>query len=63
MQILGIDVGGSGIKAAVVNTDTGELSSDRLRFPTPKPATAEAITEIIGLICKSFKWTSDTIIF
>ena len=58
MEILGIDVGGSGIKAAVVNTDTGELSSDRLRIPTPKPATAEAITEIIGLICKSFNWNS-----
>ena len=40
---IGIDVGGSGIKAAVVDVDTGRLTSERLRVPTPMPSTPEAI--------------------
>jgi len=36
---LGIDVGGSGIKAALVDTSTGELVSDRHRIETPQPST------------------------
>ena len=39
MKILGIDIGGTGIKGAIVDTETGELLSDRHRVPTPKPAT------------------------
>ena len=42
MQILGIDVGGTGIKAAIVETTTGELISERTRVETPRPATPEA---------------------
>ena len=38
MQILGIDVGGSGIKGAPVDIATGELTADRLRIKTPKGA-------------------------
>lgn len=47
MNILGIDIGGSGIKGAIVDTKKGELISDRIRIPTPKPATPEAISEVI----------------
>jgi len=57
MQILGIDVGGSGIKAAVVNTTTGELITERHRIPTPKPATPEAVAEVIKKIIEHFNWT------
>ena len=39
MNILGIDICGSGIKGAIVDTKKGELISDRIRIPTPKPAT------------------------
>ena len=39
MKILGFDIGGTGIKAAVVDTKTGELLTERHRIPTPKPAT------------------------
>jgi predicted NBD/HSP70 family sugar kinase len=35
MELLGIDIGGSGIKAAVVNAVTGELVTERLRVPSP----------------------------
>ena len=35
MEILGIDIGGTGIKGAIVDTITGELRSERFRVPTP----------------------------
>ena len=40
---IGVDIGGSGIKAAVVDVRTGELASERLRVPTPQPAVPEAV--------------------
>ena len=43
MQILGIDVGGTGIKSAIVETSTGELVSERHRIDTPRPATPKAV--------------------
>ncbi len=43
MNVFGIDVGGSGIKGAPVDTQTGELLAERTRIKTPKPATPEAI--------------------
>jgi polyphosphate glucokinase len=49
---IGIDVGGSGIKAAVVDIDAGVLSSERLRVPTPTPSTPEAITASIGRLVR-----------
>ena len=53
---LGIDIGGSGIKGALVDVKTGELITDRFRIPTPQPATPEAVAEVIKEICKHFKW-------
>jgi polyphosphate glucokinase len=43
--VFGIDVGGSGIKGAPVDTETGELLAERVRIKTPKPATPEAIVQ------------------
>lgn len=54
MEILGIDIGGSGIKGAIVETKTGEMLTKRLRIPTPQPATPEAIAETIKQIADSF---------
>lgn len=56
MNILGIDVGGSGIKGAVVNTSNGELLSERLRISTPNPPTAESIAGVIQTLCNNFNW-------
>lgn len=53
----GIDIGGSGVKGAPVNLTTGELTSGRLRFPTPKPSTPEAVAITAAEIIKSFSWT------
>ncbi|MEO8625253.1 MAG: polyphosphate--glucose phosphotransferase [Candidatus Limnocylindrales bacterium] len=51
---LGIDVGGTGVKAALVDVTTGELLSHRHRINTPKPATpdaiAQAIVHVVGLV-------------
>ena len=47
MQILGVDIGGSGIKGAVVDTETGELVTERIRIPTPQPATPEAVAQTL----------------
>ena len=42
------DVGGSGIKAAVVDVDEGRFGSDRLRVPTPVPSTPDKVSASIG---------------
>ncbi|WP_066364507.1 polyphosphate--glucose phosphotransferase [Herbidospora mongoliensis] len=57
MNVLGIDIGGSGIKGAPVDTKTGELMAERLRIPTPQPATPKAIAEVVSQLVDHFKWT------
>ena len=47
MQLLGVDIGGSGIKGAIVDTQTGELVTERLRIKTPSPATPEAVAQTL----------------
>ena len=42
---VGIDIGGSGVKGALVDLDAGEFIGDRIRIPTPTPATPEAVAE------------------
>ena len=49
---IGVDVGGSGIKAAVVDADDGRFVSDRLRVPTPSPSTPDAVSASIGRLVK-----------
>ena len=57
MQILGIDVGGSGIKGAPVDIATGELTVDRLRIKTPKGAEPGPVADVVAEIAKSFNWS------
>ena len=42
----GIDIGGSGVKGALVNLETGEYIGDQVRIPTPTPATPEAVAKV-----------------
>jgi polyphosphate glucokinase len=56
MQILGIDIGGSGIKGAPVDTQTGQLLASRLRIETPPGAEPEAIAKITAQIADHFDW-------
>ena len=57
MQVLGIDIGGSGIKAGVVDVETGTLVGERLRLPTPDPATPQAVQATVGRLAWEFSWT------
>jgi len=56
MQILGIDVGGSGIKGAPVDIATGELTGERFRIRTPKGAEPEPVAKVVAEIAQSFNW-------
>jgi polyphosphate glucokinase len=56
MKIFGIDVGGSGIKGAPVDTETGELIAERVRIKTPKPATPEAIAATSVEVVRRSGW-------
>ena len=56
MHILGIDVGGSGIKGAPVDTETGQLLAERIRIKTPKNGEPEPIAEVVNQIAQSFNW-------
>jgi polyphosphate glucokinase len=54
MQILGIDIGGSGIKGAPVETESGQLAAERVRIATPSPSTPDAIAGVIREITAKF---------
>jgi polyphosphate glucokinase len=56
---VGVDVGGSGIKAAVVDTATGGLISERLRVPTPNPSTPERVSSTIGRLVRRLAKATD----
>ncbi|BBL60708.1 polyphosphate--glucose phosphotransferase [Methylomonas koyamae] len=56
MLVLGVDIGGSGIKGAIVNTETGELVSERHRIDTPQPATPEAVAAVLAQLVVHFHW-------
>jgi polyphosphate glucokinase len=56
MNVFGIDVGGSGIKGAPVDTQSGELLEERVRIKTPRPATPEAIVETAVEVIREAGW-------
>ncbi len=56
MQVLGIDIGGSGIKGALVDTNNGELVSDRIRIKTPRDFEIEAVTHTIATLVNEFDY-------
>jgi polyphosphate glucokinase len=56
MEILGIDIGGTGIKGAPVETATGKLLADRYRLLTPKGAKPEPMAKVVKDIATQFNW-------
>ena len=56
MEILGIDVGGSGIKGAIVNMETGEMITERFRIPTPKSRKPKPMAEVVAKIVEHFNY-------
>jgi polyphosphate glucokinase len=56
VQVLGIDIGGSGIKGAPVDINTGEMLAERYRIETPLPSTPKAVAKAVTLIKEHFDW-------
>lgn len=56
MKILGIDIGGSALKGAPVETKTGRLLGERYRVETPKRVSPDRMAEIVGEIAEHFQW-------
>ena len=56
MMILGVDIGGSGIKGAIVDTQSGLLVGERHRIETPQPATPEAMAQTLKQLVNHFDW-------
>ncbi len=56
MEVLGIDVGGSGIKGAPINTETGMILVERHRIRTPEGAEPQAVADVIAELTRHFMW-------
>ena len=57
MHALGIDIGGSGIKAAPVDVTTGKLLADRQKIETPRPALPDPVADVVKKLTASFNWS------
>lgn len=60
MTLLGIDIGGTGIKGAPVDVETGQLTAERFRIPTPQPALPNSVADVVEQIAGHFKYTGPT---
>lgn len=56
MEVLGIDIGGSGIKGALVDIEKGQLLSERRRLETPRPATPAEVIAATAELIRLFDW-------
>lgn len=56
MAYLGVDIGGSGIKAAPVDVDSGQLLAERTRIPTPVPSEPAAVAAVVAELARHFDW-------
>jgi polyphosphate glucokinase len=56
VEVLGIDIGGSGIKGALVNSISGEMTTDRHRIATPEKSTPENVAQVVGELTRHFEW-------
>lgn len=56
MHILGIDIGGSGIKGAPVDIETGAMLTERFRLPTPQPSRPEDVADVVTQVIQHFNW-------
>lgn len=55
--ILGVDIGGTGIKGGLIDIEKGEMISGKHRIPTPNPATIESVAEAFKELIHHFSWT------
>ena len=57
MHALGIDIGGTGMKAAPVDLETGTFLADRVKIPTPHPAVPDAVADVVQKLVAAFSWS------
>ena len=57
MHALGIDIGGTGMKAAPVDLDTGTFLADRVKIATPRPAVPDTVAEVVQKLVETFSWS------
>jgi polyphosphate glucokinase len=55
--VLGIDIGGTGVKAAPVDVATGRLLAERVKLPTPSPAVPDQVAQVVGQLIDHFGWS------
>jgi polyphosphate glucokinase len=60
-EYLGIDIGGSGIKGAIVDIEKGVLISERVRIPTPQPSRPKDVAIAFSELVNHFGWKNKTI--
>jgi len=56
MEVLGVDIGGSGIKGAPVDVEKGVLTAERCRIPTPQPSKPKAVARVVAEVADHFAW-------
>jgi polyphosphate glucokinase len=54
--VMGIDIGGTGIKGAPVDVEKGVLAGERFRVLTPHPATPKAVADVVAEVVNHFAW-------
>lgn len=57
MKVLGIDIGGSALKGAIVDTETGRLCGERYRIDTPKVQTPSEAMDAVRAIALNYRWS------
>ena len=58
----GVDIGGSGIKGALVDLAAGAMVGDRYRIETPQPATPDAVAKVVAEVVDEFDLPADLVI-
>ncbi|MEL6918677.1 MAG: ROK family protein [Bacteroidota bacterium] len=56
MEVLGIDIGGSGIKGGIINIETGKMLTDRYRIPTPPSRKPDEMATVVAQIVEHFNY-------
>lgn len=60
MTLLGIDIGGTGIKGAPVDVETGQLTAERFRIETPQPALPNSVADVVEQVAAHFNYKGPT---
>jgi len=59
--VMGVDIGGTGVKGAPVDVEKGMLTEERFRVLTPKPATPRAIADVVAEVVDHFGWVGPVV--